>query len=51
MSKGKNFDAAEKHGIRVIKAPSLPGRISPKSAGEAIARILLNIEKGTVCLK
>ncbi len=48
---GIDFDAAEKYGIRVKKAPSLPGRISPKSAGEAIAQTILNIEKGTVSLK
>lgn len=48
---GIDFDAAEKHGIRVIKAPSLPGRISPKSAGEVLAQTILNIEKGTVSLK
>ncbi len=42
---GVDFDAAEKYGIRVIKAPSLPGRISPESAGEAVARTIL---KGVV---
>ena len=45
---GIDFKSAEKHGIKVIKAPSLPGRISPKSAGEAIAKTLLSIRKGTV---
>ena len=34
---GVDFDAALKHGINVIKAPSLPGRYFPKEAGEAIA--------------
>lgn len=48
---GIDFDTAEKNGIRVKKAPSLPGRISPKSAGEAIAQTILGIEKGTVSLK
>ena len=38
---GIDFDAAQKHGIDVKIAPSLPGRISPKSAGEAIARTIL----------
>ncbi len=39
---GFDFDAAKKHGINVKIAPSLPGRISPKSAGEAIAQTILN---------
>ena len=45
---GIDFEAAEKHGIRGVRAPSLPGRISPKSAGYAIAKTLLSLEKGTV---
>ena len=48
---GIDFDAAKKYGIRAVKAPSLPGRISPKSAGEVIAQTILNIRKGTVSLK
>ncbi len=48
---GTDFVAAEKYRIRVRKAPSLPGRISPKSAGEVIAQTILNIGKGTVSLK
>ncbi len=39
---GIDFDAAKKHGINVKIAPSLPGRISPRSAGEAIAQTILN---------
>ncbi len=39
---GVDFAAAEANGIRVIRSPSLPGRYSPKSAGEAIARTILN---------
>lgn len=42
---GVDFEAAEKHGIRVIRAPSLPGRIAPKSAGEAIAQTILGAVK------
>lgn len=38
---GIDFDAAQKQGISVKIAPSLPGRISPKSAGEAIAKTIL----------
>jgi len=48
---GIDFDTAEKYGIRVRKAPSLPGRISPKSAGEVIAKTILNTVRGTVSVK
>ena len=48
---GTDFEAAEKYGITAKKAPSLPGRISPRSAGEAIAKTILGIEKGEVSLK
>ncbi len=47
---GVDFKAAERHGIRAKKAPSLPGRISPRSAGEAIAKTILSIENGEVSL-
>ncbi len=39
---GVDFEAAERNEIRVIRSPSLPGRYSPKSAGEAIAKTILN---------
>ncbi len=45
---GIDFDSAEKHSIKVIKAPSLPGRISPVSAGEAIAKTIQSITGGRV---
>ena len=48
---GTDFEAAEKYGITAKKAPSLPGRISPRSAGKAIAKTILGIEKGEVSLK
>lgn len=38
---GVDFEAAERHGIRVLRMPGLPGRISPQSAGEAIAKTIL----------
>lgn len=41
---GIDFDAAQRLGVNVKIAPSLPGRISPKSAGEAIARTILKVE-------
>lgn len=42
---GVDFGAAEKHGIRVLRVPGLPGRISPQSAGEAIAKTILGAVK------
>ena len=42
---GVDFAAAESRGIRTVKAPSLPGRYAPKSAGEAIAKTILNAVK------
>ena len=45
---GIDFESAERHGIKVIKAPSLPGRISPVSAGEAIAKTIRCIAEGRV---
>lgn len=33
---GVDFEAAEKIGIKAILAPSLPGRVAPKTAGEII---------------
>lgn len=45
---GIDFVCAERYGIKVIKAPSLPGRISPVSAGEAIAKTILSIAEGKV---
>ena len=41
---GIDFDAAKKYGIEFKVAPSLPGRISPESAGKAIARAILKGE-------
>ena len=35
---GIDFEAAAKKNIKVIRAPSLPGRFLPKEAGEAIAK-------------
>lgn len=45
---GIDFEAAEKHSVKVIKAPSLPGRISPASAGEAIAKTIKSLVGGKV---
>ncbi len=45
---GIDFDSAEKHAIKVIKAPSLPGRISPASAGDAIAKTIQSLMGGKV---
>ena len=40
---GINFDAAHKRGIRVIKAPSLPGSVAPKTTGEIICATILEM--------
>ena len=40
---GVDYEAAEKLGIRVIKALSLPGRVAPKAAGEIIKNTIYNI--------
>lgn len=45
---GIDFESAAKHSIKVIKAPSLPGRISPASAGEAIAKTIQSLMGGKV---
>lgn len=37
---GINEAAAEKNGFRLIKAAALPGKTSPKSAGDAIAKTI-----------
>ena len=37
---GVDFDCAEREKIRVIRAPSLPGRFFPERAGEAIAQTI-----------
>ena len=40
---GTDFEAAQKHGISVQIAPSLPGRIAPKTAGIILADTVLHI--------
>ncbi len=40
---GIDFECAEKHGIKAINAPSLPGKSSPKTAGIIIGDTVLNI--------
>lgn len=39
---GLNFDVARKHSVDVIKAFSLPGKYTPKTAGEIIGRRIEN---------
>ncbi len=39
---GVDFDSAKQLGINTIKAGSLPGRMSPKSAGEIICNTIIN---------
>ena len=45
MPGGVDFDSAERLKITAIHALSLPGKCSPKSAGEITARTILNILK------
>lgn len=40
---GIDFDQAQKLGIKVIHALSLPGKVAPKEAGEIIKRSIYNI--------
>lgn len=40
---GVDFDAAQKIGIKVIWALSLPGKVAPDTAGDIIANTILNI--------
>lgn len=46
---GIDFDSAHKLGFNVVKAPSLPGKVAPKSAGEIIGETILG-ELGSVTL-
>lgn len=43
---GVDYDAAEKLGIKAIKALSLPGKVAPKAAGEIIKNTIYNILEG-----
>ena len=38
---GTDFDCASEYGINTIKAGSLPGRISPETAGKIISDTVL----------
>lgn len=40
---GVDFDAAQEFGVRVQIAPSLPGKVAPKTAGVILADTVLNI--------
>ncbi len=42
---GIDFEAAKENGLKVINAPSLPGKTSPKTAGEIIGKTILPIFK------
>ncbi|MCP3762039.1 dipicolinate synthase subunit DpsA [Domibacillus sp. A3M-37] len=42
---GTDFEAAEKAGIQVIHALSLPGKIAPKTAGEILGHVLIDAVK------
>lgn len=38
---GTDFQAAAERGIRALLAPSLPGKVAPKSAGRIVARVIV----------
>lgn len=40
---GFDVNAADKLGLKIIRAPGLPGKVAPKTAGEIIGRTTLNI--------
>lgn len=40
---GFNTAAAEEHGITAIKAPGLPGKVAPRTAGEILAKTVKDI--------
>ena len=42
---GTEEETVRQCGLRYLKTPGLPGRLSPRSAGEAIARAILSYEK------
>ncbi len=44
---GADEETVKRCGLRYIKAPGLPGRLSPRSAGEAIARVILSYTERT----
>ena len=44
---GMDLEAAHKLGLRVIEAPSLPGRMSPRAAGELIRDTVYHIMQET----
>jgi dipicolinate synthase subunit A len=38
---GTDFQAASERGIRGLLAPSLPGKVAPKTAGRIVARVIV----------
>lgn len=44
-SPGIDLPSAKRHGIRVISAMSLPGKVAPKAAGEIISDTVINMMK------
>ncbi|MCT9846916.1 hypothetical protein N7563_22945, partial [Leclercia adecarboxylata ATCC 23216 = NBRC 102595] len=42
---GTDFRYAEKRGIKAILAPGLPGIVAPKTAGQIVANVLVNLLK------
>jgi len=44
---GVDVDTAEEMRLKVLKAPRLPGKVAPKTAGEITGRIILEILEGS----
>ena len=42
---GTDFRYAEKRGIKALLAPSLPGIVAPKTAGQILANVLAELMK------
>ncbi|MBQ8209555.1 MAG: hypothetical protein IJZ35_03105 [Clostridia bacterium] len=45
---GTDFDCAQRYGINVVKAGSLPGRTAPETAGKIICDTILQFYRGDV---
>jgi len=47
---GTDFQAAERLGIKAVLAPSLPGRVAPKTAGRILAQVIIRfLTEETAC--
>ncbi len=42
---GTDFQFAEKRGVKALLAPGLPGIVAPKTAGQILAKVLVELIK------